>query len=132
MHRTLSPFSLTLIVLRFVGAAVLLMWFFEWYPSATTTLENLIRGNISPTYTDWWQSFVPRFLLPHLWRYSPTSTFGNLCMFSIGLYLVLGGKAVAMFFVRGMHTRGCPKCGYSLTGLKIECCPECGTALGGS
>ena len=61
-------------------------------------------------------SFEP--LLP------PLAAYGGQAL--IGLYLLLGGRQLVDYCLRGVRGR-CAGCGYDLSGLNAEVCPECGS-----
>ncbi len=56
---------------------------------------------------------------------------GILLQFSLGLYMVLGGKRLARLLLRGLPgVPGiCERCGYDIAGLEGGRCPECGAKL---
>ncbi len=58
------------------------------------------------------------------------STFGKtLAPFVVGLAILFGAPLWARLIIRGHSVHDCPRCGYSIVGLKQTVCPECGTTI---
>lgn len=121
-----SPFALALVLLRLAGLWLTAAWFLDWLAPVAKLVRHMVVGNWESVGNSWLASIFPRFFYPGLWYDNPYTTLVNLCTIAAGLYLLLGGRALAAFLVRGTHLRGCHKCGYSLAGLKTGRCPECG------
>jgi hypothetical protein len=115
----MKPQLVSVLLVRAIGLCVLIMRL----PDFLALVGLALRDNPARFLT--WMLFSPGRNGSYL------SEIAVLAQLAIAVYMLLGGKRLVRFLLRGLPgVPGlCERCGYDIAGLEGGRCPECGAKV---